>query len=241
MEKRTFLSAEWRNLLMLNYEVDPDILLPHLPPATELDLWKGKALVSMVGFRFLNTKVLGVKWPWHVNFEEVNLRFYVRYFDGNEWKRGVVFISEIVPKIIISTVANVLYHERYSSMPMRHTIEPVDAENTLVRYEWKHKGRWNALGGTVSTTLQTMPPDGAEAFIFEHYWGYNKLSERSTHEYQVEHISWQIAEVRNAFLDADVADLYGKEFVPFLAQSPVSVFYADGSPVSVRIAGKIHK
>ncbi|MBD2699754.1 DUF2071 domain-containing protein [Spirosoma sp. BT702] len=241
MEKRTFLSAEWRNLIMLNYEVPSDVLIPHLPPGIELDLWEGKALVSMVGFRFLNTKVLGVRWPWHVNFEEVNLRFYVRRFDGQQWKRGVVFISEIVPRPIIATVANVLYHERYSSMPMRHTIKDTDSDSKLIRYEWKHKGRWNALGGTVRTTLQAMPSDGAEAFIFEHYWGYNKLSETATHEYQVEHISWQIAEVRDAFMDADVAELYGDAFVPFLTKPPVSVFYADGSPVSVRIAGKIYQ
>ena len=172
MEKRTFLSAQWRNLLMLNYEVDPEVLTPHLPPATELDLWQGKALVSMVGFRFLETSVLGVKWPWHVNFEEVNLRFYVRHFDGQTWKRGVVFVSEIVPRPIIALIANTLYHERYKSLPMRHTIKPVDDENTAIRYEWKHKGRWNALGATVGNTLRNMLPDSAEAFILEHYWGY---------------------------------------------------------------------
>lgn len=239
-KKRTFLRAEWRNLLMINYEVDPAILMPYVPPATELDFWQGKALVSMVGFRFLETAVLGIKWPWHTNFDEVNLRFYVRHFDGTQWKRGVVFVSEIVPKPIIATVANTLYHERYRALPMRHSIQAIDAHNQTLQYEWKYKGRWNKLGATVSTALQDMPPDGAESFIFEHYWGYNKLSERSTHEYQVEHVSWQIADVHSAFLDADIARLYGSEFVPFLSQPPHSAFYADGSPVSVRIAGKLH-
>jgi hypothetical protein len=96
--KSRFLNWKWRNLVMLNYEVDPEILKPYLPAATELDLWEGKALVSMVGFMFKDTRVLGIKWPFHVNFEEVNLRFYVRHFDGKEWKRGTVFVSEIVPK-----------------------------------------------------------------------------------------------------------------------------------------------
>src|ERR1700733_4846171 len=111
MTKKRFLQAQWTNLLMLNYEVDPEILKPYLPPATELDLWQGKALVSMVGFLFKNTRVFGVKWPLHVNFEEVNLRFYVRHFNGTEWKRGAVFISEIVPKRVISLMANTLYNE----------------------------------------------------------------------------------------------------------------------------------
>ncbi|GAB2607188.1 YqjF family protein [Spirosoma areae] len=239
MKNRTFLSAQWRNLLMLNYEVSPEVLIPHLPPATELDLWQGKALVSMVGFRFLETKVLGVNWPWHVNFEEVNLRFYVRHFDGQQWKRGVVFVSEIVPQTTIAVIANTLYHERYQSMPMRHSVTPLDSENTTIRYEWKYKGRWNALGAVVANTLRSMTPDSAEAFILEHYWGYNKLNDHTTHEYQVEHVPWQIADVRDAFLDADVAGLYGHAFLPFLSQPPYSVCYADGSPVAVRIAGKL--
>ncbi|GAB2550517.1 YqjF family protein [Spirosoma aerophilum] len=237
MKVQTFLTAEWRNLLMLNYEVSPDVLTPLLPPTTELDLWQGKALVSMVGFRFLETRVLGIKWPWHVNFEEVNLRFYVRHFDGQVWKRGTVFVSEIVPRPIITVIANTLYNEKYSAMPMRHRIEPAGDNDTAIRYEWKHKGRWNALGATVGNTLR--PMDSAETFIFEHYWGYNKLNERTTHEYQVEHVSWQVADTRDAFFDADIAGLYGDAFHPFLSQPPHSVFYADGSPVGVRIAGKL--
>jgi uncharacterized protein YqjF (DUF2071 family) len=224
---------------MLNYEVDPAVLKPYLPAYTELDLWQGKALVSMVGFRFLNTHVLGIKWPWHVNFEEVNLRFYVRHFDGKTWKRGTVFVSEIVPKPIIALVANTLYNERYQSMPMRYAITPQDDLQRSVRYEWKYKGRWNALGAIVSNTLKRMLPNSAEEFIFEHYWGYNKLDDHTTHEYQVEHIPWQVAETKDSFLDADIANLYGEAFTPYLSQLPVSVFYADGSDVTVRIASKI--
>ena len=123
MSNIRFLKAKWTNLLMVNYEVDPAILKSYLPAYTVLDLWQGKALVSMVGFLFQDTKVLGIKWPWHVNFEEVNLRFYVRHFDGAEWKRGAVFISEIVPKYMIALVANNLYNEHYMAMPMRHAKE----------------------------------------------------------------------------------------------------------------------
>ncbi|HEY9194830.1 MAG TPA: DUF2071 domain-containing protein, partial [Mucilaginibacter sp.] len=122
MAKRQFLQAQWKNLVMLNYEVDPLILDRYLPPGTELDLWQGKALVSMVGFLFKDTRVLGIKWPLHVNFEEVNLRFYVKRFNGTEWKRGAVFVSEIVPKSMIALIANNLYKEHYSAMPMRSSV-----------------------------------------------------------------------------------------------------------------------
>src|SRR5476651_14724 len=130
MSKRQFLKAKWTNLLMLNYEVDPAILQPHLPPGTVLDTWEGKTLVSMVGFLFQDTQVLGVKWPFHVNFEEVNLRFYVKHFDGTEWKRGAVFVSEIVPKPLIVLIANNLYKEHYSAMPMRHSINSLTEDST---------------------------------------------------------------------------------------------------------------
>ena len=97
MKRGTFLSARWEYLVMFNYEVDAAILKPHLPPYTVLDLFNGKAIVSVVGFMFNNTSVMGVKWPGFINFEEVNLRYYIKYFDGKVWKRGVGFVSEIVP------------------------------------------------------------------------------------------------------------------------------------------------
>jgi len=239
MAKPKFLTAEWNNLLMLNYEVDPELLKPHLPPATELDLWQGKALVSMVGFMFNNTRVLGIRWPFHVNFEEVNLRFYVRHFDGKEWKRGAVFISEIVPKIAISLMANNLYNEHYSAMPMRHSITKIDPNHDQYLYEWKSKGRWNKLGATINNKLAPIQPDSAEEFIFEHYWGYNKLNSTKTLEYAVEHISWNVREVSDPVFDADIARFYGEGFVPYLSVKPYSAFFAAGSAVTVRVAGKI--
>jgi uncharacterized protein YqjF (DUF2071 family) len=239
MKKPLFLKAQWKNLLMLNYEVDPGCLMPYLPAGTELDLWEGKALVSMVGFMFLNTKVLGVKWPFHVNFEEVNLRFYVRHFNGKEWKRGAVFISEIVPKGIIVFIANNLYKEHYSAMRMRHTIVPVDDNNSHFLYEWKTKECWNKLGATVGKTFTPIQPESAEAFIFEHYWGYNSLSTLKTMEYQVEHVSWQTAKVKDFIFDADVERLYGAAFVPYLNAAPYSAFFANGSDVAVRMGDKI--
>lgn len=224
---------------MLNYEVDEQILYPYLPPGTVLDTWQGKALVSMVGFLFEDTRVLGIKWPRHVDFEEVNLRFYVRYFDGQRWKRGAVFISEIVPKPVISIIANSLYKEHYAAMPMKHAIVPKDDAHTGYLYQWKFDGKWNKLGATVENQSQPMLPGSAEEFIFEHYWGYNKLNDAATLEYAVEHVSWEVRKVRDFVFEADVAGLYGEQFVPFLNAQPVSAFFANGSAVAVRVAGRI--
>lgn len=223
---------------MLNYEVDPAILQPHLPPGTVLDTWDGKTLVSMVGFLFQQTRLLGIRWPFHVNFEEVNLRFYVRYFNGNVWKRGAVFISEIVPRRVIALIANNLYKEHYMAMPMRHQVSKVDDEHTRFLYEWKYKGQWCQLGGTVNNQRAPIALNSAEEFIFEHYWGYNKLTEYKTMEYQVEHISWQIGEVKDFIFDAPIAALYGKPFEHWLNKPPQSVFFADGSEIIVRMGDK---
>jgi uncharacterized protein YqjF (DUF2071 family) len=237
--KRTFLKAEWNDLVMINYQVDTAVLKPYLPAGTILDLWEGKALVSMVGFMFNNTSVLGVKWPFHINFEEVNLRFYVRYFDGKISKRGAVFISEIVPKYIIATVANLLYKEHYSRLPMRHSVTSAPDNHTNFLYEWKLNGKWNKLGATVNNNLEPIQPGSAEEFIFEHYWGYNSWNDTLTMEYQVEHISWQIGFVKDYVFEADVATLYGEAFVPYLTAKPASVFFAKGSEIAVRMGDKI--
>ena len=239
IENRIFLRAKWQNLIMLNYEVDSALLTRYLPAGTELDLWEGKAMASMVGFMFNDTSVLGIKWPWHINFEEVNLRFYVKYFDGRQWKRGAVFISEIVPKPLITIIANSLYKENYRALPMRHSVKNAANNNTEFLYEWKLNGKWNKLGATVGSDLTIIQPGSAEEFIFEHYWGYNSLSPYKTMEYQVEHISWQTREVIDYIFDADIAGLYGAGFVPYLQAKPYSAFFADGSAIGVRMGQKI--
>jgi uncharacterized protein YqjF (DUF2071 family) len=133
-----FLKAEWINLTMANYVVDPALLSAYLPAYTEIDLWNNRCYVSLVGFMFVNTRVLGVKIPFHINFEEVNLRFYVRHQSKGEWKRGVVFIKEIVPRSALTFIANTLYHENYETMPMRHVWEKT-IDKLRIAYIWKKK------------------------------------------------------------------------------------------------------
>ena len=229
-----FLTAQWRYLLMANYEVSPKILQPYVPSGTELDFRDGKTYVSVVGFRFLDTCLLGIPVPFHRNFTEVNLRFYVRYLSPSGWKRGTVFISEIVPKPAIVWVANGIYREHYSYAPTRHSIEH-DQDHLQVVYRWK-KGGWNSLRAFAKNQLLSMREDSMEEFIAEHYWGYATLSERVTNEYGVEHPPWQYYPVTTFEAKYNVAHLYGAEFEPYLTQSPVSVFIADGSPVTVRKA-----
>ena len=119
---KPFLTANWRYLAMMNFVVDPAILAPFVPAGTELDFYEGETFISVVGFLFLDTRVLGISVPLHRDFEEVNLRFYVKRKSIEGWKRGVVFVRELVPRRAIAAVARVFYGERYAAVPMRHSI-----------------------------------------------------------------------------------------------------------------------
>src|SRR5262249_61320330 len=122
MSSRPFLTAEWRMLAMLNYVVDPAMVADLVPRGTELDSFGGQTYISLVGFRFERTRVRGLWIPFHSDFDEVNLRFYVRRTAGGEVRRGVVFVREVVPRRAIAAVANAVYHEHYAALPMRHRI-----------------------------------------------------------------------------------------------------------------------
>lgn len=228
---RPFLQAEWRKLAMVNYCIDPLLLSGYLPAHTELDLWQGRCYVSLVGFLFKDTRLLGWKIPFHSDFEEVNLRFYVRYLELDQWKRGVVFIKEIVPKPALTMVANIVYGEHYETMPMKHDWAN-DEQTWTIDYAWKSK-KWNHMRLIASNELTPIEPGSEEEFITEHYWGYTKLSDTISSEYEVRHPRWQIYPVREYSLDVDYGELYGEAFA-FLSNSrPQSVFLAEGSAIQV--------
>ena len=220
---------------MCSYEVEPALLLPRVPPGTELDLWQGKAYVSLVAFLFLNTRFLGIPIPFHRNFEEANLRFYVRRTESDVVKRGVVFIKEIVPRWAIAAVARLAYNENYASMPMSHHVETITGPEpaTSVEYRWRFRSRLNRLSLRASGEPHTPEPGSIEQFISEHYWGYCVTRGGGCLEYQVSHPPWQVWPAAGVHIDCDIAGIYGREFAGPLSERPVSAFLAGGSPVTV--------
>ena len=217
---------------MANYTIDPQILIPYLPAKTELDLFEGKCFVSLIGFMFLDTKLKRFPIPFHQNFEEVNLRFYVRHKEGNAWKRGTVFIKEIVPKFMISLIANTLYGEHYETRQMAHFWK-IDKDKMEVEYAWK-AGDWHTIKIETETELQEIKPDSESEFITEHYWGYTKLSETNTSEYGVEHPRWRVYNTLTYNIDCNFEKNYGPDFSFLNHQKPNSVFLVEGSEILVR-------
>jgi uncharacterized protein len=231
--EKTFLSAEWRDLLMLNYEVDPSHLKKYVPSGTELDSFGGKTYLSLVGFRFCHTKLLGhIPIPFHTEFEEINLRFYVRRSTGAEIRRGVVFIAEIVPKRAIALTARWFYGENYVCRPMAHWV--LSRHSRLaVEYSWGTEGRSCKLSA-IAEASPSLPAEGSlEQFITEHYWGYTALPDGSSMEYHVSHVPWKVWKASQAEFSGAAGDLYGDPFSELLSATPASAFVADGSSVRV--------
>ena len=234
---RTFLQAQWRKLAMANYAVDPRILDKYLPARTEIDLLNDTCYVSLVGFMFKDTKIRGLRIPFHTNFEEVNLRFYVRHKANGEWKRGVVFVKEIVPRPALSFVANTVYKEKYETMPMSHSWTSLDNKLT-VEYRWK-KNRWNALKVVADNKTNQIRSGSEEEFITEHYWGYTRISEDKASEYGVEHPKWEVYQTLDYAIDVDFGTLYGQEFRHLSTGKPESVFLVEGSEIKVKNGKRI--
>ena len=228
----SFLKAEWRKLAIANYAIDPAVIQKYIPHKTELDLWNNTCYVSLVGFMFKNTKVLGLKVPFHIDFEEVNLRFYVKYFENNTWKRGVVFIKELVPKSALSFVANTLYDEHYQTVPMNHKWEMID-ENIKVTYNWKYNNNEQKISILAENKLHEILPNSETEFITEHYWGYTKVNENKTFEYEVTHPKWQTYNVKEYDINVDFGLVYGADFAFLNNLKPNSVMLAEGSEITV--------
>lgn len=229
-----FLTARWHYLAMLNYEVPAELLAPMVPKGTELDTFDGVCIASIVGFMFLDTRLKGVPVPFHRDFEELNLRFYVRREVDDEVRRGVVFVKEIVPKPALAFVARVAYNENYVHMPMRHHLDvPSGEPRGEVSYGWKSKSGWNEVAVTPEGA-SFLPEAGSEAeFITEHYWGYAVQRDGGTVEYRVAHPQWDLWQTVDSRFQCDVAEIYGEAFVPYLQGKPRSALLARGSEIEV--------
>ncbi len=228
----TFLSARWENLIMANYEVDPEVLKPYLPNGVEIDFYNNKTYVSLAGFMFRKTSLFKIPIPFFGTFEEINLRFYVKRVDGDSVKRGVVFINETVPYKLVAWLANKLYKEHYITIPTEHSIVYNESDKSI-KYKWKINKQWNHLAVNAAKEKEEILPGSIEEFIFEHYYGYTKLNSGLSQEYKVNHPRWQVNKVTDYSVHCDFKSMYGNDFVFLNEQAPDSVIIAEGSPVTV--------
>jgi uncharacterized protein YqjF (DUF2071 family) len=236
---KPFLTGHWSGLLMAQWPVDPELLRSRVPRGVELDTFHGVAYVSLVAFRFLRTKVVGLPIPFHQNFTEVNLRFYVRRHTETGVRRGVCFVSELVPRFWVAFLARALYNEQYSAVRMSHTFSE-QAGRAEWQYSWERGGRRHAVSVASEGGPTPMVPGSREHFIAEHFWGYSRQRDGSTVEYEVTHPTWRIWSNPALTFEWDPEASYGKTWLPVLSKPPEFSFVAEGSDVAVSWGKKIN-
>lgn len=231
---KKFLTAHWKNLIMINFEVSPKFLMP-LVPGTEFDLWENKAFVSLIAFLFDKTKFLGIPAIGNKKFEELNIRFYVKRFEGENQKRGVAFVKEIVPKPLVTGIANLLFSEHYQTMKMSHKVNFVETNQTKIQnLEYiAEKDLFHRFSARLESKLTDMKEGSFEEFIAEHYWGYSRVNDHKTIEYEVQHPIWQIYKESDVSYTCDFEKLYGNKWKFLNLENPHSTFVAKGSEVSI--------
>jgi uncharacterized protein YqjF (DUF2071 family) len=251
---RPFLTAAWRDFLMLSYEIQPAVLRPFIPHGTELDNWHGRTFVSLVGFRFCDARLFGIRVPGHQEFAEVNLRFYVRRRIDGQWRRGVVFLRELAAKRCVAIVARWFYGERFRRVPLVCTVDRTacvgEKSSTIadegvalpapssIAFTWRDHGRDFRLAGSALAAPQLPPADSLAEHIVDHYWAYTATPRGAAYEYLVPHPPWRIAEAEGEFT-GDAYRQYGRRFAPYLNGKPAYAFWATGSNVSVFRGAKL--
>jgi uncharacterized protein len=232
-----FLTAEWTNLVMLNYAVDPSLLARFVPAGTELDSFEGVTYLSLIGFEFNRTRLLGFPIPFHQAFEEVNLRFYVRR--GS--KRGVVFLREFVPRRAVVAIAQYVFNENYAYAPMSHRIEAgMQSDTVKAEYTWGSKQSFCRMQIEAEGPGSLSPEGSLSQFITEHYWGYAAQKDDGCVEYEVQHVPWIVRSARAASFTGNLSGHFGIEIASILTRNPDSAFLAEGSPVTVFQGRRIH-
>jgi len=225
------ISAEFRDLVMISHEVDPLLLVQHVPPGTSLDFHDGRAFVSAVAFRMLNLAIAGVPVPFHQELAQVNFRFYVWRRVNSDIRRGVVFLREFVPSAAVTLGARLFFNENYITLPMRH--EVVDAEQGWATYEWQGPTRWNRISSVRRGAPGPATPGSLEEFIKDRPWGYARQRDGTTLEYHVAHPAWDVWPSADSVVDLDVESAYGRGFETALSRAPASAFIAVGSRAAV--------
>lgn len=233
---RPFLTAHWSHLLNVTYQVPPEILLPMVPPEIELDVQDGYAFASVVAFDFLETRVRGITIPFHVNFPEINLRFYIKH----NGRRGVMFWKELVPRYCIALVARRIYNEPYEATRMKSEITGSGESRRLV-HEFRYGGKSHRITADFGSTL-TIPEEGSVAHYFkEHELGVGVDHQGKTLQYEVKHPVWEVFDLKDYQLDMDFGAVYGEQWDFLKEAKPYTALLAKGSAIEVYPAGELDR
>ena len=224
---------------MLNYEVDPAILASLVPKGTLLDDEAGRHYISLIGFLFVNTHIFGFPALFHENFEEINLRFYVRRELPEGSHNGVVFIKEIVSLPLVAETAKLTYNEPYMTAPTEHSVVRTNDELRSVEYLFGSAKRQCRIALHVDGKPTEVEPGSHEGFITQRPWGFTRQRDGGTIEYAVDHPPWYVWRNARYELDGPLRNFYAAPFSSILSGVPASAFVADGSAIAVHLPHRI--
>lgn len=231
--RRPSLTARWSNLALLTYEVEPSLLGPWLPDDVEADLVDGRALVSLVAFDFLDTRIRGRRIPGFVNFPEINFRTYVRQGD----RQGVVAIRELVPSPLAAAIGRLRFHEPFRATPIESRTTSMGDE-LLVEHRWQWKDGRYFLRMTADQLSVPASADAPAHHLLGRRWAYGRNRRGQPNALRVEHPEWALRRVRTLDFDVDFAALFGPEWSVLNGRQPASTHLAVGSAVSIFPPGR---
>lgn len=228
--RNNFLVAHWENLVVASFKADKQLLQPFVPRGTELNDWNGDYYMSLLGFQFSRARFCGIPSPFYRRFEELNLRFYVRQKVKSGWRKGVVFIKEVIPSKLVGCIAKWLYHENFAALPMHHHIYTGN-DGRHTEYYWEQESKPGYL--KLCSQLQPEPavPGSLPAFIHDHYIAFTKTKKHS-YTFDIQHPDWNIYPALSFEMQLDAVALYGEAFRDAFSQ-PATAFLLDGSKTNV--------
>jgi uncharacterized protein YqjF (DUF2071 family) len=227
-----FLTARLSRLILLNYQVDPALLVPRLPARTELDFYEHRTFVTLLGLHFSQPALHGLPLPFYREYAQVNLRFYVRRrIAPNTWRRGVAFIKQIVPYRPVAWAAQWLFHEPVVARSTDEISRSQGRDAVLTEYGWRSGGQRCFIRAIYPDRPIFPAPGSQEEFLLERYWGYSRQKNGGCREYRFSHPPWRICKAMEAEASAGVGNFYGPPFTEIFASQPDSAFAASGSQV----------
>ncbi len=212
---------------MVNFKIDPGWLLPFVPPGTEIDLYQGKALITVLSFQYCNTYVRGYGFFGHGPCDEVDLQFYVRRKVQKDWRRGVCFIRKLVDASLFSYLRYRQYDKNVSCVEVRSQLDQND-QRRKSQHKRMHQRKKISFNMTVHEEKKELLPEGSvEAFMTGRYWVYSALKNGRTAEYQMERTDWRYWLVDKVLLKFDAERFYGSVLGQVLKGRWHSAFLVD--------------
>jgi hypothetical protein len=234
-----FLKATWQNLIQLVYTAPIDEVQTLLPEGLTPEIFDGKAHIILSALEFRQTRVKGLKIPFHVHFPEINLRIPVR----KQGVTGVYFLRQYVPKHCIAVVAKRIYHEAYEAYPMEFLVQHVpDADEGTSIMEchcklWKKEDTLDIQVYAVEPENyipvdENHPPEPAVGDA-DFITGFGTNDKQEIIEYRIEHRKQEFFEVREWSIRGDLTKIFDDCIPKGISEMPIHVSFSHGQAVKI--------